>query len=536
MKKYFFITLFAVLLYSCSEEFLENYPNTSLIIEKYYATPEDAEQAITAIYNTNLKDDWWSSWIVSEIASDNCTGGAGTSDGGHYQRYDRGLKHPSADANSEAWETYWGGIYRTNVYLENESLIDWEGNEALQAQYEAEARFLRAYYHFYLSRLFGEIPALDKTLAPDEIPNRTPAEELFTFMLDDLKFASENALSGPYGAMDPSNWGRITKWAAEAMFARVYLYYSGYYNDESCSDYNAADALSYINDVIDNSGHSLVPEFASLWRVPTISELGGNESYAGEVNPEVIWAIRYNSSGNPNTWLARMIGPRSTNIDPYGTGWGGMPVLPTLWNLFNDADKRKTASILSWDDEGLVYDWSSDLINQAQYTGYNVKKMEVVSEGGSPEPTDFQLSWDEDLILIRFADVLLMGAELSLITGDNGTSLSLVNQVRERAFGDATHNLGSVTLDDIMLERRLELAFEGLRYWDILRSCKGDFSKLTSILTYVDDTDGGDLSLSSDTYSKDVDGTRFVETKGLFQIPVGEIDIMDGVIQQNPGY
>jgi hypothetical protein len=87
------------------------------------------------------------------------------------------------------------------------------------------------------------------------------------------------------------------------------------------------------------------------------------------------------------------------------------------------------------------------------------------------------------------------------------------------------------------IERRFELAFEGgLRYWDILRSCKGDFSKLVPILTYVDENDEGDWSQSTDVYSLDVDGNNFVAKKGLSQIPDQEIELMKGVIDQNPGY
>jgi len=87
-----------------------------------------------------------------------------------------------------------------------------------------------------------------------------------------------------------------------------------------------------------------------------------------------------------------------------------------------------------------------------------------------------------------------------------------------------------------MLERKLELACEGLRYFDILRSCKGDFSKLVPVLTYIDNNDEGDFSQTLDYYSLDVDGNNFVATKGLFQIPRNEIDLMQGAIEQNPGY
>jgi hypothetical protein len=534
MKKIFLIFTLATIVISCSEDFLERYPHTSLVVENFYKTPADASQALTSVYNMLLRDDWWSAFLMSEASSDNCAGGAGTGDGGGYQRWDRHLQWPEANANQDIWRYYFGGLYRANIYLENEKFVNWSGKETLQKQYIAEARFLRAYFHFYLTQVFGEIPIIDHPLAPGEIPGRSRAEDIYKFIIDDLKYCALNGLSAPYGQMEAANWARATRWAADAMLARVYLFYSGYYNDETIGDFNSDSALVYIDDVIINSGHDLVPEFASLWKVPAISELGDISQYAGEVNPEVVWSVRFESTGNPSQWLQRMIGPRGTNIDPYGQGWGATPVMPTLWNKYDNADKRKTATILSWDDEGIVYDYVAQ--QQAQYTGYNNKKYDIVSIGGQPEVSDWQQNGSEDLIIIRFADVLLMGAELHLLTGDNSTAINYINRVRTRAFGNDSYNLSAVTLIDIMNERQLELACEGLRYWDILRSCKGDFSKLASILTYVDETDGGDFSQTADVYSLDVDGNNFIPSKGLFQIPQNELDLMKGIIEQTEGF
>jgi hypothetical protein len=539
MRKIILLIIIILLVISCSEDFVDRLPTTSSVVENFYRTPEDATQAITSVYNTLLHDDWWCSMIYSEIASDNCTGGAGTGDGGGFTSIDRGMQLPGPSVNQEAWTYYYGGIYRANVYLENEELIDWTGNEALRLQYQAEARFLRAYFHFYLTRMFGEIPALGHTITPDDIPARTPAEELYSLIIDDLVFCAENGLSAGYSAMKPENWGRATKWAAEAMAARVYMFYSGYYNDPDLNGFTVENARSYIDDVINNSGHDLVPEFASLWRVPTYSELGSDtsiERYAGEVNPEVLWSVRYNPSGNPfRDIYLRMIGPRNTNIQPYGQGWGAIPVLPSLWNAYDTSDARRTATILSWDDEGLVYDYVAN--QQAQYSGYNPKKYVLAYVNGQREATpDWQSDGFEDYIVIRFADVLLMGAELHLATGDEGTALGYINRVRERAFGDNSYNYSSISLDDIFFERKLELACEGIQYWDILRSCKGDFTKLVDILTYIDDTDGGDFSNSVNLESLDVDGNNFVAKKGLFPIPENELLLMEGVIEQNPGY
>jgi starch-binding outer membrane protein, SusD/RagB family len=488
-----------------------------------------------------MRDDYWSPFFYTEIASDNCAGGSGSGDGGGAQRVDRGLEWPDANTHSRVWRIYYGAIYRANTYIQNESLIDWTGNENLQKQYLAEARFLRAYFHLQLTQFFGEIPFLDQTIAPDQVPTRTPAEDLYNLILQDLIYAAENAVSDPYHSMKLSNWGRATKWAAESLIARVYLFYTGYYNKPDLKGFTAKQAQDYIEDVIKNSGHDLVPQFASLWRVPSMSELGGINAYAGEINPEVVWSITFNSDRTPTfETFHRMVGPRGYNVEPYGNGWGYSTVVPAFWNLFDNLDSRKKASILSWDDEGLVFEWSKN--TQGQYTGYNVKKYMIAAIGTTNEVNtmggDWQTKGFEDRMYIRFSDVLLMGAELrSIVNGESdATALSYLNRVRERAFGTSAKNYASASIDNIMLERRLELAFEGLRYYDILRSCKGDFSKLSQILTYIDETDGGDYSNTADAFSLDVDGNNFVAKKGLFQLPQTELDLMRGIIIQNEGY
>jgi len=542
MKRIIILSSLILLMVGCKEDFLEKQPTTSSVVENFYQSTEDATQAITTIYNMLTYEDWWSKFILANQASDDCAGGGGSGDGGGYQMNDRGVTQTSTSANMEPWRYSYGLIYRANTYIEGQANIDWTGNETLQKQYLAEAKFLRAYAHFYLAQLFGEVPAITKISSPDAVFPRTSAAELYTIILDDLKYCVENGLSDPYPSMKSDNWGRATKWAAEAMMARVFLYYTGYYNQQSLGEYTVESINSYLEDCINNSGHDLVPQYASLWYVSSRSELGGLQYYAGERNPEAVWSITYDAASNLN-WskVQRMIGPRNTNIEPYGNGWGAIPVLPSLWNLFNDVDSRKKTTILSWNDEGLVYDYVTQ--QQAQYTGYNSKKYMISATGKTNEVevlggTDWQTKAYEDIMVIRFADVLLMGAELRVIKNGaaDGTALSYLNRVRQRAFGTSGYNYTSASIENIMAERRLELACEGLRYYDILRSCKGDFSKLADILTYTDNNDGGDYSNSAETSSLDVDGNNFAARKGLFQIPQSELDLMGGIIEQNPGY
>jgi starch-binding outer membrane protein, SusD/RagB family len=542
MKRILILFAFVALLASCSDDFLDKKPTTSSVVENFYKTPNDATQALTAVYNMLTYDDWWSKFILADQASDDCAGGGGSGDGGGYQISDRGLTQPGSIANGDAWGYYYGGIYRANTYIQNEALIDWNGNETLEKQYLAEARFLRGYMHFYLAQMFGEIPAYTKIMAPDIVIPRTPAADLYKIILDDFKYCVENGLSDPYSAMKPGNWGRATKWAAEAMMGRVFLYYTGYYNQTSLGEYTNETIRDYVEDCIKNSGHDLVPEYASLWRVSSRSELGGIDKYAGERNPECVWSVTYDIQ-TATDWnkLQRMYGPRNYNVEPYGNGWGAIPVLPTLWKLYNDADSRKRSTILSWAEADSAYDYVGQ--QQAQYTGYNTKKYMISAVGYANEVSALGgASWQtkpfEDFMIMRFSDVLLMGAEYRVITNGAGdaTALGYLNRVRERAFGSGSYNYSTASIENIMAERRFELACEGIRFYDLLRSCKGDFSKLVPYLNYDDQTDGGDFSNTTDAISLDVDGNNWATRKGLFQIPQDQLEKMNGLIEQNPGY
>jgi hypothetical protein len=118
MKKIATNLFLVFLLVGCSEDFLNRYPTQYQVIESFYKTPSDGKQALTAVYNMLLYDDYWSNYIMSEIMSDNCAGGAGSADAGnHFQLWDRAIKCPDATANQEIWQYYFGGIYRANTTL-----------------------------------------------------------------------------------------------------------------------------------------------------------------------------------------------------------------------------------------------------------------------------------------------------------------------------------------------------------------------------------------------------------------------------------
>ena len=235
-------------------------------------------------------------------------------------------------------------------------------------------------------------------------------EETFTQIMSDLRYASDSLPSEPYTSV-PS--GRVTKWAAESLLARAYLFYSGYYGTTTIGTETAATALAAVEDVIAHSGHSLVSDFNTLWPAPSIAK---NVTYAGEENPEVVFAIKYSSTDNwsgdatGNRWMV-MEGIRSQSIYPYQAGWGGCTVDPKLWNAYAATDTRRFATILSVNDENLAYNKSSDC---REYTGYFLKKYAMLcDQSGTSIVSNFQTGQYQDLFrhsLFRcFADGCRIG-------------------------------------------------------------------------------------------------------------------------------
>jgi hypothetical protein len=506
---------------SCSEDFITNTPYTVQVEENFYKTPADAFKGLVAVYDVLQREGYGGFLMGTEIASDNCYGGFGTADSNEALDWDRFQFIANKEMNDPVWETCYIGIYRANILLENLDNIDWGSDTTLRTRYEAEARFLRAHFHFELARVFGDIVPLDHTLTTAELQSpRSPADVTYALIANDFKFAIENL--GPENYSQPTNvnYGRITKWAAEAYAAKAFLFYTDYYNTQDLAGViTRAEATAYINDVVDNSGHVLIDNFASLWQAASVSE---NVTYAGEGNAEMVFAIRYNSSGNANWDLHEgnrfqvNIAIRGGNIGPYNQGWGGAPVTPALYGAYQPGDTRKNATIIDFAAEDLAFD--PVVRGQRQYTGYAWKKFcplaDVVATGGG----DFQIDNNEDYPVIRFSDVLLMAAELNL--GSNtGYAQTCLDRVRARAFGDDTHSV-TVTTENIFNERRLELALEGQRYFDLIRQDMG------TTQTAINATDmGGEF----------IQNFR-PETQGWFALPQSQILLSNGAISQNPGW
>jgi hypothetical protein len=516
---------------SCEKDFLDRYPYDKKVVGNFYQTPEDAFEALVAAYDVLQgavvgDNDYDNIMLLSEIASDNCYGGAGATDDYRLQVWDDFLPlYPNPHALQ--WTKYWRGIYRTNVFLENVDNVEWGNSEDLKNRYISEARFLRAYYYFDLIRLFGHIPLLTEVADAGnlKIPQADPAD-VYKFIAEDLKYAIDNLPAVPYRSIPQEEYGRVTKWAAEALLGRVFLYYTGYYNQGDIAGVvTKADARSFIDDVINSSGHALVDTFEYLWHYSF-------EKFVGEDNIETVFAIKFTykdfgdfTKRDGNRWQV-MIGLRNQVIIPYGNGWGAATVNPKLWNSYDTADTRREATILGWDELGITF----NTIDQREYTGYNWRKFVPLTDENGNLITEnlggnFMRDNYFDYPVIRYSDVLLMGAELHL---DDNLALaqSYYDEVRDRAFLDDQHRI-TLTNDAageslIMQERNFELALEGHRYWDLLRQ-GGLADNLSVAEAEIDCIDPYPVTFRP-------------ETEGVFEIPPPQIELSDGALIQNPGW
>jgi hypothetical protein len=525
MKKYIKLVALSSLfvLGACSNDFLSNEPYTEKVTENFYKTPKDAYEGVIAIYDILQREAYGGPLLISEEASDDCFGGYGIADAQADLEWDRFLYVSDKDMNKDTWKTLYQGIYRANILIENLDKIDWGTDTALKTKYEAEARFLRAHFHFQLAKMFGDIVALDHTLDASELYSpRVAPEVTYALIAGDLKFAADNLGSDNYSQPGNPNYGHITKWAAEAYLARTFLFYTDYYKKADLAGVvTKAQAVTYINDAVNNSGHALVADFSHLWLAASL------QNFAGEGNTEMVWAIRFNESGKGDWNLHEgnrfqvLIAPRGGAIGPYATGWGGATVNPKLYNAYGLGDTRRDATIINFAGEGLDFD--AQKREQRQYTGYAWKKYCPITNAAGTSIVEanggnFQIDNYQDLAVIRFADVLLMASELNLGTND-GFAQTCLDRVRDRAYQNATHRL-TVSKTAIMEERRLELALEGQRYFDLIRQG-------TSVAKAAIDNVATDPQFNV---------TFRTETLGWFPLPQSQIVLSNGTMSQNPGW
>ncbi|MFC5684098.1 RagB/SusD family nutrient uptake outer membrane protein [Flavobacterium sp. MAHUQ-51] len=481
------VAIFSMLTVSCSDEFVNRDPAYSIDSENYFNSKTDYENALIAAY-----DPLQSSYVnvmLGEIASDNTlSGGESQNDVIGFQQIDDMIHTPVNSNLRDIWNWMFAGVNRANYILEFKDKTNFEG----KTQIIAEARFLRAYYHFELVKWFGAIPlkgdARFKIGDEKSIP-RSPVADVYASIEADLIYASEN--------LNPtaSQQGRATKGAALALLGKAYLYQNKFTN-----------AASALESLIGMQKYTLVSDYNSIFEAE------------GENGPESVFEIQYTdiegagfgclqcSEGNVAVGFN---GPRNYTGTLFTSGFSFNVPTAKVVNAFEVGDKRKDVAILDIEDWALKT--GATYGEGYKHTGYFNRKY-IPRKRSSSAAGDLNLTNPNNYRSIRYADVLLMAAE-ALNRGNisDDRARQYLNQVRQRAFGDSNHNItasGAALTDFIWAERRVELVGEGHRFFDLVRTGKA---------------------------AQEIPG--FTANKNeVFPIPIEEIQFANGNWEQNPNY
>lgn len=486
MKTYKILILIGALLgsFACSNDFLDKVPQGRESQKEYYKTKRGIEGQIIAAYS-ELKNYRYVSnrFFLGDVASDDATKGSEPGDFATAKE----IEEFRATASNFQFGSWWWtrlylGIFYANVAIANVDNAT-DASEAEKKQMLAEARFLRAYYYSELVRSYGGVPLRTAPKQKKEQP-RASAEEVYKLIEEDYSFAAQNLPEK--SAYSDADMGRATKGAAQALLGKVYLYQKKW-----------QEAKDTFQKVLNSGEYSLDPNYSSLFTV------------AGENGVESIFEIQFfESASEANTWrnggnfTTVFIMPR--NI----WGWGLLQPTKKLYEAYEEGDPRREATIIV---KGEVIEGEKQVGTDDQ-TGYYSRK-DFLPPSQRPKLSVKNSPLNE--IVIRLADVYLMYAEAAYHLGDEGTARTYVNKVRARARGNNKTILpdvsegGTALLKAIYHERRVELALEHHRYWDVIRTGRG----------------------------KELLHPNFTPGKHeLFPIPDTEINASEGVLVQNPGY
>ncbi|PKP13440.1 MAG: RagB/SusD family nutrient uptake outer membrane protein [Bacteroidetes bacterium HGW-Bacteroidetes-3] len=394
--------------------------------------------------------------VVGDIATDNAVaGGENASDVVNLQQIDDYTTTTNNGHLEELWKVAYEGVNRVNYLTSHKDknlageAIEFNGKEALYG----ELYFLRAYYYFNLTRMFGDVVLFtDRKLAIADFGSlqRSPKADVYAQIEADLKAA--------IAVLPPTNpeAGRITRYAAQALLGKVLLYQD-----------KLPEAATMLENVV-NGPFSLVTDFDSIF----LKE--------GENGPEAVFEIQY-SNGFPywnwggatrgqGNYAAQQCGVRGlsgTADMPYASGWSTNLPTQELAAAYEAGDQRKDATVFDVEQYKIDNPALSVKFDVAPYknTGlYNKKYLPRKGQtSGQPE-----LNYENNQRIIRYSDVLLMAAEANVATNP-AKAQAYLDRVRDRAFGDAAHRV-TATKQAIWNERRLELAMEGDRLFDLIRT------------------------------------------------------------------
>ena len=566
MKRIIYIGITAALLLSsCSEEFLEVENKGSLSTENFYRTADDFQAALNTCYITFQERGMFALIYRFNVGT--------FEDRTLFETLPRDrftTMTSSAGDPSDMWIGLYHGVYRPSRILEKLNEKGVEGIEGMtQEQYDytaAQARAIRGLSYFYLTVFYDRPILYDETSIPvdmlEDYGNADRAD-----LWDQIERDLSDAMPGLKKRSEilPEEWGRITSGAAAASLAKALLYKHYYFYERFGQGGSAEDvadlqrARDLFQDLMSSGEYALIqPQepktkkdylYALLCNSTFVDLPSENNLYHSENNMESVWEVQFSDDKalENNQWLNGYYGGGALNsqwFSPHTRSYKNHEVHPAMYFAFEtagapapfDRDPRCYASIYFHGDT-MDFDPGSEYFKPySQFT--NIKRVAAARKLTMPpgiiamgvKKSHFPVYWDglqapfNDPVnkrVIRYADVLLMYAEVMYLLGDDGTGLDALNQVRRRVdMPDIT----ALTTDAIIHERDVEFCFESLRWTDLIR---WSFSPEWGI--NWEEIDWGLNAENSEN--------PFVTGKHeFFPIPLDEIDVNGGKLKQNPGW
>lgn len=540
---------------SC-DDFLTEDVHGSQNLDTFFADETEVNEFIGGCYFEIAKDDWWqiyNAWLQADMTTDDLWDG-NTTQGDGYQEITYFM--PSAPQNG-ALSNFWGARYQ-GIYTCNTAITRIPGasmDETLRNRRTAEARFLRAFFYFDLVRYFGGVPLITEPIANGDGIGRNTVDEVYDFVEKELAEIAE--ILPRRSEWPASDTGRATRGAALGLLGKVQVYHGKF-----------AEAKTTLGKVISEGDYKLLPNFGDVWSV----EYNNSEESLFEV--QTMFSNQYSLGGS----LTTITGCRNG----IGDGWAWGTPSADLENAYikaGDTERLRWSIIKTGckeipgednfaefiannekvftrgiqDQKFLDYKkefgWTDDfyeegyIIDPSQHKSARIIRKYFIPLKYRPEVYD-KTKTPLNHRILRYADILLLYAEACNETNDDANARTALNEVRARVNLAPVTVSGTALRDAIRLERRLELAFEQNRLFDIRRWDAGNGKKVMetimgpngSFVTYNLGPDADMYEVYNQGQSSDK-GSRFTAPRDLlYPIPSDEIQRSNGALVQNPGY
>ncbi|WP_299583875.1 RagB/SusD family nutrient uptake outer membrane protein [uncultured Sunxiuqinia sp.] len=525
-----FIVL-SILFSSCNDDFLEKYPQNQLSSGTFWQTEDDAMMALVGVYSVNAG---WEGMTGK--------GGMINAADDSYDKDNNALWLSNSQLTSSHgqpagyWSRAWSKITACNNFLDNIENVEMDA--AKKAEMIAEVKFMRAHQYFWMSQTFGDVPLVTKVLTIEESNevSRDPKSSIIEFVFNEL----EDAASQLPASRPASERGRILKSAALTIKGRLHM-----------AQKQWSDAAAAFKQIIDLDVHTIYPEYKDLF-------LDGE----GETASEIIYSRIYLEEAGYGHSLQRAINPtryggfhesnvRQDLVDDYLMNDGKTIEESPLYNPqrpFENRDPRLYYSVFLPGYtlyRGEVYQSHPDSAKTDDTVPFNSSNGYCIKKYCDEEFTGSFDLYGGDVVYIRYAEVLISYLEAKIEAGDN-IDQTLLDQTINMLRSRPSVNMPPVTELDVAKlkeivrrERRIELTFEGLRLWDLIRwdIVKEKMNGPVVGIKITDDPGNytGAIQVNEDghyvAYTHE-----FADKNYLWPIPQREIDINSNLAPNNPGY